>query len=223
MRMNQEHEILADWPEMERLKDGTGVRITGRYASPKLPDRTGWVALWFGIVLWGAFVGLLRPLFDNGTIPSTGSGIMDFVVQLGLPPLLAYLCALLFRRWLMKVFAPRLDVRITEDAIQLGRKRFKRYPQLQFSHDRHHKAIKEAQQNSGRTYREALEVIMHYGEKRIVIAEMLETDMEKADALVMRLQNLCDGMDSRAASRVRDQTERPLAAPGDFGPEPDVL
>jgi hypothetical protein len=78
------------------------------------------------------------------------------------------------------------------------------------------------QKKQPRTYREAIEVVMWYGEKRVVIAEMVDNEYNKAKALVIRLQNWCSAMD-----RVKDLLRSGEAVSvdqsfGDFGPEPDL-
>ena len=98
---------------------------------------------------------------------------------------------------------------------------------IEFKIERHQKALAEYQKAQSRnrkmpeTYRQAVEVVMQYGEKRVAIAELPETDMERAKALVIRLQTMTDGMEEAARRMAKGQMTPPADA-SEFGPAPNV-
>lgn len=127
-----------------------------------------------------------------------------------------------------------MDVKVYPDRIAvrqgLGYKNYSRQHPIEFRAEDHEKAIEEQANairtgnDSFRVYREAVQVVMQYGEKRIPLAELRLKDLEKAKALVIRMQNVCASLDEAirrmTAGQVRPSTEdEPL---GDFGPAPDI-
>lgn len=212
---------FADWPETAMAKDGRGILLTGRYVPPQLPGRTWWVAVF-------AFFPFLYLFMVLGGSVVTDDIRENYPVVLILIPLASSFASYLLHHWLMKVFARRLRVKITPRTVEIGRKVYERAMEPEFSVEHHHKAINEAhrEQNSGQagpsTYRRALEVIMHYGEKRVVIAEMRETDAEMASALVIRLQNICNQVDEVMDQLQAAKEQREAPARGAFGPEQQV-
>lgn len=199
-----------DWPRTNVLKDG-GIAVTAPYLDPATPKRTDFV---FGVLT------LLIPIY---VLVSTGdvaaAGIVFAVVLVA--------SWLILRPLSHTMLSKKLNLKMYPDRIEIpgrwGVKRYSRAEPIEFRVDDHQKAIKEQiyyPQYS--TYRNALEVIMQYGEKRIPIAEMHIKELEKARALVIRLQNICDQFDEALNRLLQGQMSEAEPARGDFGPAPDI-
>lgn len=63
---------------------------------------------------------------------------------------------------------------------------------------------------------------MMYGERRITIAALRDTDLAMARALVIRLQNVCATIDEMLASLPGRVAQNASTSKGEFGPAPDV-
>lgn len=192
----------SDWPRMAITKDG-GVHLTGNYEHPGLNGNL--VGGWFlSSMMIGGFTG--------------GVGFILLALYLPMKPML------------VSTFGKKLNIKLYTDRIELranGRlKNFdRRYP-IEFHVAPHHKAFDErVRARRGRTasklYREAVEVVMHYGETRVPIAEFSLKDVEKANALVLRLQAVASSIDMT-------RTRKPNVTPsnnndGEFGPSHDIV
>jgi hypothetical protein len=136
---------------------------------------------------------------------------------------------------LIKLHSQNLRLNIMADSIKFpsgwGGKTYSRMQPIEFRVEPHQKGMQEEQreartgQRASRIYREAIEVVMQYGEKRVVLAEMLQKDLEKAKALVIRLQGTCAKFD-RMLAHMADEMNLPAsggaANGGEFGPEWEV-
>jgi hypothetical protein len=218
MFLKRTEKAQADWPKTQALKKG-GVRVSGRYLQPSLAKPMKFI---YGIssifvVMWAA-----AQAGDN-------TGAITVGVIVGLLLVFAYQ-----RFWIplfVGVFGKFLDVRLFPDMIQVrqgfGFKNYARSMPIEFRIDRHQRAMKEqAKENElnkkqPTTYREAIEVVMQYGEIRVVIAEMPELEMEKARALTIRLGSLNANLE-QALSGLAAGHLSPAPAAGDFGPTPDL-
>ena len=100
---------------------------------------------------------------------------------------------------------------------------------IEFRVEEHQKGLeeraKEIKHNKRfpHVYREAVEVVMQYGEKRVPVAELPLKEIEKGKALVIRLQNICDQWDE-AARRLAEGQMRPAGETpvSDFGEAPPI-
>lgn len=219
-------ETLNDgWLKTQELKDQPGVQITGKYKRPFVPGTThlknAMIAAFFGIIwMWGHGPDMAINLFAG-----VMAGGFGYVILGGLPVI-----------GILKLIPREVDVKILAQHIQIkkgrGYRTFSRNVPIEFRVEQHHKAAREEmnEQKTGkpgnRWYREAIEVVMQYGEKRIQIAEMRMVDLEKAKALVMRLQSWCESFD-QAVKRMADGQislagEMEGVSGGDFGPAPDI-
>lgn len=201
---------VADWPKMTIDKRQGGVRLHGKYAGPSL-DGIG--RLLFGIAVIAAMVYALQETKDWQAPVAVAGGMIIAWLFLG-------------RSIMISTFGRNLDVRILPDVIRVKRKRYDRSAVRGFRMERHHKAVKEARRERQRgkrsetTYREALEVVMDYGEKRIPIAAMPDKDERKAEALMYRLQNAVENLESIVTG---EEFEVGGTGPGDaFGKPPDI-
>ena len=194
----------ADWPKMKILKNG-GVHLRGVYEHPGLASRMlmGWV-----------FLSILFAL------PTGGVGlVMAFFYPLIRPSLVNFL-------------GKKLDVKILHDRIQLrsgwGYKNYSREMPIEFRVEQHQKAIDEelAESKTGRrkprTYREAVETVMQYGEKRIAVAELPVKAIEQAKALAFRLQTVCNSLDAALEIAAQGRSAPAQGAAGDFGTSPQI-
>lgn len=191
---------LANWPKERRLRDG-GVHITGKYISPKL-DAGGGLAMFVGAIaggMWGW--------------ESTQSYAVAAVA--------AFMGAVLLAMTIGVIFAKNVDVKIYPDRIAvwsfLGYKNYSRAIPIEFRVEQHHKALTE--RGGRRLYRNAIEAVMQYGEKRVPIAEMPEREFERARALVIRLQNVCNRVD---LAMNEGKSTAGAAKESEFGPAPEI-
>ncbi|MBU1210920.1 MAG: hypothetical protein KJ587_06570 [Alphaproteobacteria bacterium] len=195
---------VAPWPHTELTGDG-GLHVTGKYNPPaRLGAAAGGVIAIFFLVL------TLGVWLDNEAIAVPALGW-----TLALSPVTFLIFAAMFRR--------NLDIKIYKDRIVLpktfGSRNFSRQMPIEFRVEHHSRAATE----TGRfmTYRNALEVVMQYGENRIAIAEMPYRDLERAKALVIRLQNISDRID--AATQIMESRELVVqGGGGPFGSSPDI-
>lgn len=210
---------FAEWPKTSALDEG-GFHVTGRYLHPRTPRSADALGTLVGVIAFFAMLGALR---NPGDL--IGFAVLAFI--------LAGITAWVLRSWLHK----HLDIKVHPDKIMVGgRWGYKTYPRnvrMEFRVERHHKAGEEAfaEQRSGQRkdaiYRQAVEVVLQYGERRIVLAEMREKDVEKANALAFRLQSICESQNEALRQMAEGQYSPidPVAKPagtGDFGPEPEL-
>lgn len=209
----------APWPVDSVDPVRREVRITGKYVHPKLWDRAGIIGLVVAVLATIVYAGANRDSMDGAEL---FTAVAMFAIFGG--PFILVAAALpvyfLVRR--------KLDVTITADAIKVGRKTYPRNVDIEFSVQAHRKALKEAEKpRPDRTWMNAIEVVMRYGEARVSIAEMRQRDREKAVALVFRLGRTCERFEAimaQAAGEAMPVAAGQPAAPaaGDFGPAPDV-
>lgn len=215
--MAKYEEAYADWPQTQMLKDG-GVHVYGKYVPPMLPRR---------VFALACLVGGVFAIYVLSTAEKPGSALVAIVLTI-----VAYYA---LRPMLYNMFGKSVDVKIYPDRIAvrqgLGYKNYSRQHPIEFRAEDHEKAVQEQANairtgnDSFRVFREALQVVMQYGEKRIPLAELRLKDLEKAKALVIRLQNVCNTLDDAvrrmAAGQVKPAGEEPATA-GDFGPAPPI-
>ena len=90
----------------------------------------------------------------------------------------------------------------------------------------HHKGALETAKEISRgrrikvRYRNAIEVVMQYGEKRVPIAEFESQDIEKAKAVLFRIQGAQKEIDDAVSREIF--TKWKVQAQSEFGPEPNV-
>ncbi len=226
--LNQIESLDDGWIKTRELTDQPGVQITGTHKRPFVSSMTHFKL--------AAVTSVALFFYAMATRPGSDWTDLLFIAVFFTIPVYGLIGALVVRPVLMLI--PRgVDVRILPKHIQIkkGRKyrTYSRAVPLEFRVEQHHKAAKEElkEQKAGkpqdRWYREAIEVVMQYGEKRIPIAEMRMLDMEKAKALVIRLQSWCESFD-QAMARMADGQIKPaseevgVVSEGDFGPAPDI-
>jgi len=210
MLFRRTEKAVADWPKMTILKRQGGVRLYGKYAGPAL-DGIGRVVI---------FVAVAAAMYY--ALQETRTWQAPVAVAGGM--LVAWL--FLGRSIMISTFGRTLDVRILPDVIRVKGKRYDRDAVRGFRMERHHKATQEARRERQRrkrsesTYREALEVVMDYGEKRIPIAAMPDRDERKAEALMYRLQDVTENLEMIVSG---EEPELRDARPSDaFGKTPDI-
>lgn len=212
----------ADWPHSKVLAKEGCVHVTGKYVQPWLNRYPAAVYNLLAIILIVFILGS-QSNTENQTL-------MVMVVAI-----ITILIAVYFYVWkpaVIGLLGKNVDVKISPELIQVkqgfGYKNYSTDERIEFGVEKHMKGFEEehreqsTQQRQSRTYRQAVEVVMWYGEKRVVIAEMIENEVEKANALVLRLQQTCMNFD-----RMKEMMQPGQAVPeeqpmGDFGPAPDV-
>jgi hypothetical protein len=203
---------MAEWPQTKMLKKEAGFHVTGKYAYPNLVRQMPQVYCLIGLVLC----------------------VLAFVANPVAPLFVALVMWVFYSTWKSAVtnwWGKKVDVKILPDQIHVrqgwGYKKYDRSMPIEFKIERHQKALAEYQRaqargrNGPETYRQAVEVVMQYGEKRVAIAELPETEMEQAKALVIRLQTIADSLDEA----VRRMNAGQMVAPGEkseFGPAPEM-
>lgn len=201
---------LADWPAFALIDGGRAAHIAGRYRAP-----SGWWQIGFPMLLVMAGFALLPAScsFDGRfhLLSASEAGTRAAI----------WAAALVVIGVLGRVFGTRrtLDVTLSPETIRIGGKTYARRQGLnQFAIEEHELAFNESRNaqrgHPGRAYRDALQVVMRYGERRIAIAAFAQSDVRKAEALLHRLQGFNVLLDAGA--------EQPLAPSGesdDFGPE----
>lgn len=218
---------IADWPKMKPINGGNGVHVTGKYMPP------GMIKTAQGIYLIGAAAGTFYAMDQaskDNILIAGGIAIAFFVA--------AY--KLYWMNLITPILGKSVDVKILPDSIQVAQMfGYKTYPRsrdvsFEFSVDRHQKALKEeareieTNKKQPKTYRQAVEAVMQYGEKRVVIAEFNNKEMEKARALVFRLGSLNDAArknqepTQESVSQKMSQYISTSATVGDFGRAPDI-
>lgn len=209
-------DAYAEWPHTRPLKDG-GIHVYGKYVQPMLPRRV------FGLA---CIAGAVVAVYVLSVTENPSSAFVAIIVSI-----LAYYG---FRPALYDMLGKNVDVKVYPDRIAvrqgLGYKNYSRQHPIEFRAEDHEKAVEEQANairtgnDSFRVYREAVQVVMQYGEKRIPLAEVRLKDLEKAKALVIRMQNVCASIDEAlrhmAAGQVRAATESEPV--GDFGPAPNI-
>jgi hypothetical protein len=219
---------FADWPKTKALKDG-GFHVTGSYLHPTTRRTADGFGILFGVI---AFFSMISAVRSPGDL--FGFAILAFII--------AGITSWVLRSWLHK----NLDIKVHPDKIMVGgRWGYKTYPRnvrMEFRVERHRKAGEEALEEHRKgerqamVYRQAVEVVLQYGERRVVLAEMREKDVEKANALAFRLQDICESQ-NEALQQLLNEHVRPIdpvpgawqpnlppqrSAPGEFGPEPEI-
>jgi hypothetical protein len=186
---------FSEWPQTAAHDDGT-YHITGKYYEP-----SGWwtkvfprimVVGWLIVAPWSCAAVQSGPDDNAGMIAfGTWTAIFLTVAILG------------------EQFGPRrdLNIRMGPDAIQIEGRRFPRDAPYNFAMEEHEKAYAdELQRRRGyeaNTYREAVQVVMRYGERRIPIAGFRRKDIRKAEALLIRLQLLDKAFERGPAPNVQ--------------------
>jgi len=191
---------FANWPKMAMTKDG-GVHVTGRYVSPAL-DKIGGIFIIPGAIAGGYWAWVSTEMIVVAALGTIAGGVAAALIA-------------------FRLFAKRLNLKVYANRIVLpgwiGPRKYSRDMPMEFRIEQHRRAMYEKGVN--RTYRDALEVVMQYGEKRVPIAAMPQDRIELARALVIRLQNICDSIDM-AKSMGGSSSGREMIA--DFGPAPHI-
>lgn len=208
-------QAMADWPKTKMLKDG-GVHVFGKYEQPGLGEMM--LFLWslpaFVVAFWIVSVN------GNPAVALAAAGFIMLMYPLGV------------RSMMVDMLGKKIDIKVYGDKLQVrhgfGYKNYSRSLPLEFRIEEHQKSIEDQlKQRSRRTYREAIEVVMQYGEKRVPLADMSLKHVEKAKAIVIRLQNVCAAYDQAVQQQMAQQQMGQFMTPaapagGDFGVAPPI-
>lgn len=197
---------FSEWPKTRVLKDG-GVQLTGKYIQPGLESRAD---AFFGIMAIGLSIYAAAVVGD---------------VSIGLVVLLVCMAAwyIAVRPLMNGMFGRNLNIKIYPDRITLpGSFRAKNYSRkipIEFRVEQHIKALND--RTKKRIFANALEVVMQYGEKRVSLAAMPAKYIEKARALVFRLQGVCYNIDE-AIKMIDEGNAQHSVRESEFGPAKPV-
>jgi hypothetical protein len=202
---------IADWPKARVIKkEGGGVHITGRYLHPSLAHNMPQV---YGLI--GFVLCLLVFVASANPFP---------------PLLLAGLLWAFYSLWkstMTNMFGKKVDVRMFPDKIEVRNgffyKKYSRAVPMELRIEQHHKGLLETAKEikTGRRqkvlYRNAIEVVMQYGEVRVSMAEFEAKDIERAKALLFRMQTAMQRIDFAL-----QEAEKMAKQENEFGPGPSL-
>lgn len=181
----------SDWPRVRR-PEGGGIRISGTFMPP---HRAGAVSALFGLIV-----------FAQCALVLAGTGNVVAAAVWG--ALMSLLYPVLWKQAFINLLGKIVDATVFPDRIEVShgflRKKYCRTHPITFRIEPHHKGFDEVfrEMKTGRkqksTYRLAVEVVMQYGERRIVIAEMPLADTAHAEALLARLRGAMKETEVRA-------------------------
>jgi len=174
------------WPKVTPVLDnnGAGVHIDGgEYL--KIGAAYNIMGVWVSISPAIAIFALFAVAFSDA------NGLIFAAV-------IAALFAGYFAVWrpvMSFFFGSAIDVRVYPDMIQVrdskhgSYKNYSRSVPMEFKIEQHQQAYaKSLPRRLEERYRQAVEVVMYYGLKRVVLADFELKDHEKAQSLVLRLQ-----------------------------------
>lgn len=211
---------FSGWPQLEVLKKGQGVRLKGDYKAPSRWWDEGFGRFVALVSLVALPVSCFMATKDSSDI-SNGPEAFRFAVL--------YLIAAFALVAFGSHFGTKkqLDVVVRPDNIRINGRNYRREEGLnEFAIDQHEKAYQEAkiehdtQKRQSRIYRDAPQVIMRYGEKRVPVASFRRKDLRKAEGLLVRLQMLAQpkGLEQVLAVKA-PEPEMAQNEVDDFGPE----
>jgi hypothetical protein len=211
---------FGDWPQAQFLEGEQALHITGKYRAPSWWWQAGFPVLLGIVFLIGAPVSCSSAvkIFTGREIDTGAGGDAGGIYLAGCLVLYFIIIA-----WGGLVAARRtLSIKLSAEAIQIGNRRYARSVPHQYAIEEHEKAHDEesaARRGHGkdRIFRDAMQVVMRYGERRVPIAAFGRRDVRKAEALLVRLQLLDQGLEELLETAAQGEA----AAPGegdDFGP-----
>ena len=209
---------MGDWPHVHVEEDG--VHITGSYTSPRAAYHMDQLGPGILFLIAGA---ILYPI---------GYSSKNLWIAIG-GPFAVLIFAKIFwnvglESFLLGAFPRHLSILVDEKSIRINGKTYSRAVPIELRLETHHKAIKEyakevkTGQRQQPVYRNAWEVAMQYGLKRIVIAEMRHEDEDKATALLLQIQLAMQNVDRVAANISSEDDAKRLTKRNPFGPEPRI-
>lgn len=218
---------VAAWPHMMVLPAARAIRITGKYLAP-----SGWWQQGFPCLML-----LASPFLLPASCSATGTALYGrwifmpgVAVAIFIGAFIAALAVIIVagRQWGR---TRKLNITITPDTVHIGRRRFPRRL-AQYAVEPHELAREEQIAASQVdeiwwVYRDAVQVVMHYGERRIPVADFDISSVQDAAALRERLvlvdtrQWLEDALDE---AQEADDSHGPDGTSGhdEFGPPPDI-
>jgi hypothetical protein len=187
---------LANWPHTRLIPKEAAFRVWGLYTPPLLT----WLLPIFVGAGWLFLFASMYPAEGSPEGLYIFTGVATFLVSYWtLVPLLR----LVTGSW--------VNVKFTPDAVRVCFQDYARSVGITFRREEHEEAIKETQRelDTGRRqpqiFRNAVQVVMRYGEQRVVIASFPKTEIAKADALVLRLQFVHENIDEMLRSALIEE------------------
>lgn len=203
----------AEWPQSYYLPREDAILVSGRYERPGMFRLWGTVYLlggvWALMALSGGPVNLFTLFLYMATQIEGAWTPADNPRGWLCLALIVALIALyrpLWQRLIIRLFGGNVWVRIDREnvTVKSAGKKFviARGDVWEIAKERHHKAKAEEKQKGPfkpgdmPVWQDAIEVVLRSGEARLPVAEMIWKDELRADALVLRLQQMVKGVDS---------------------------
>ena len=168
----------AAWPNTKIIPQEAAFRVWGLYTNPL-------VQFVMAPVLGCSWLLMTAGLLPEGGVPEWQcwlACILPIPLTVSLIPAMQVLTL----SWVNVKFRP--------DAVCVGLQEYSRTVPITFQREEHEESFKEAKrelesgQKQPRIFRDAVQVVMRYHERRVVIASFPLEEIAKADALVLRLQ-----------------------------------
>lgn len=169
---------LADWPHTRTVQND-GVQISGSYGHPRVTGILPALYTFCAVMLSAMVMAIL-----NSLVAVVGAGIVFWFLY---PT---------WKKGMLDTLGTQIDVRIFADRIEIRKslfaKHYTRSVPIAFWIEPNYAAFLD--------HTPAVEVVMQYGERRIVIAQMRLAEIGHAEALLTQLQRT---MHQTARSAVR--------------------
>ncbi|MEZ5551524.1 MAG: hypothetical protein R3E82_11585 [Pseudomonadales bacterium] len=186
---------LASWPHTRLIPKEAAFRVWGLYTPPLLA------------MVLPVFVGTIWFFLLAAIYPPEGSSEWAYLYAYITPAFVAGAMVPVIQG----LTGSWVNVKFTPDAVRVCFQDYARSVGITFRREEHEEAIKEAQRelDTGRRqpqiFRNAVQVVMRYGEQRVVIASFPNTEIAKADALVLRLQFVHENIDEMLRSALIEE------------------
>lgn len=203
MIFKKEEEALSKWPRQRTLYARAGFKLTGSYCPPEIAQLAEGL-LW--IIGLGAL--FMSAYYAAYVVPDELEHHFFWpLAGLSLFANLALFKMGVYRALLSFLIGPKLHIIIEPDRIRVGKLfGYKNYPRegliipIEAGNHKHTRKEQEKYRKrifpQSRTpyYCDSLQVIMRFGEKRIVLASIYD-DNEKAEALALRIMLAQEALD----------------------------
>lgn len=226
----------AVWPHSAYLPDEDAILITGTHETPGLFQLCGgvYVVLAVLLVMWVSggplslltLFGYMITMIEGAWTPADNPRGW---LSLALIILLWLGYSWIWRPLIIGPAGGHVWVKVTDAnvALRSGGEllRIPREEAGEITKERHHLATEEARRQGKLArklpviYQDAFEIVMWYGEMRLVIAEMVWRDERKADALVLRLRRTIHDFEKEVESLTgrKRKTRRTAGTPESAG------
>ncbi len=217
-------QAFADWPHTEVLDGEGALHITGKYKAPSWWWQRGFpiVLMLLAVVLAPGSCSVVVDEFYGGSLKNMTAGafLTTTVGWFGTFLAVAIIAEYFGRR-------RRLNIKLSREAIVLDGKRYARGVGLEFRLEEHEKGHAEegSERRTGdqsRIYRDAVQVVLRYQERRVGIADFRRADIRKAEALFLRLQFFNEKLEELLGPVEQADARATPGERDDFGKPPPI-